>query len=215
MNTNSRNFILSMALIVYCLPLKLMAQDVTGTWKFDVVSNAGSGEPSFSFIQEGEQLSGTYTGMFGEANLEGNVKGNIIEFNFMAQGLKITYKGKLDGNTINGDCDYGGMASGTFNGSKIDLDISGNWRLEVKLDAGSGTPNFTFEQKGDNISGLYKGSLGEANINGLVTGNEIEFSFEVQGSTIRYKGEVDSKSMSGSCDYGGFASGTFQGEKIK
>jgi hypothetical protein len=215
MITKARNFSVTITMIIFCLPLILMAQNIAGTWKLDVVSNAGGGEPTFSFVQEGEKLTGTYMGMFGETNLEGNVKGDQIEFSFMAQGLKITYKGKVDTNTMSGDCDFGGMAVGTFKGSKTALDVSGNWSLEVKLDAGSGTPNFSFEQNGEKLTGLYKGSLGEASIEGTLTGIEIEFSFEVQGSKIHYKGKVETDGMSGSCDYGGFASGTFQGKKIQ
>ena len=47
----------------------LLAADVTGTWSFAVETGAGSGTPSFTFVQKGTALTGTYQGMVGEAPL--------------------------------------------------------------------------------------------------------------------------------------------------
>src|SRR5262249_3632691 len=45
--------------------------DVSGAWSVTVETEAGSGNPSFTFKQEGEKLSGKYKGAFGEADLTG------------------------------------------------------------------------------------------------------------------------------------------------
>src|SRR5215813_2870458 len=80
----------------------VQAQDkvnVSGDWTFDVQTEQGSGSPSFTFKQDGEKLTGTYKGTFGEAKLEGTVKGSNIEFSFKisAQGMEgtITYNGTI------------------------------------------------------------------------------------------------------------------------
>src|SRR5579871_1856290 len=62
--------------------LPLLAHDVTGNWEFSVDTAAGNGSPSFVFKQDGEKLTGTYTGLFGKANLTGTVKGDQIDFKF-------------------------------------------------------------------------------------------------------------------------------------
>ena len=93
--------------------------DVTGTWKFNVVLDAGSGNPTFTFEQEGENLTGVYRGAVGEAQLLGTVEGDEIEFTFVIQGAKVTYTGTVTGDTMEGTCDYGGVASGTFTGTRV------------------------------------------------------------------------------------------------
>ena len=96
-------------------------------------------------------------------------------------------------------------------------DVSGTWIMTVQTSAGSGSPTFTLVQKGDAISGTYKGQLGEAPVTGAMSGNDmtLEFSVDLQGQslTIKYTGKVDGKSVSGNVSLGGFGSGTFTGTK--
>ena len=60
--------------------------DVSGTWNFVVNLDAGSGEPVFVFMQDGEILTGSYEGTFGSASVTGTVMGDRIEFTFGAEG---------------------------------------------------------------------------------------------------------------------------------
>jgi hypothetical protein len=92
--------------------------DVTGKWAFNVETSAGAGAPTFTFKQEGEKLTGHYTGTFGEADLTGTVKGADITFAFTveAQGtsLKETYTGTVDKDTMKGKLVIEGLGEGTF-----------------------------------------------------------------------------------------------------
>jgi hypothetical protein len=92
--------------------------DVTGKWAFNVETSAGAGSPTFTFKQDGEKLTGHYTGTFGEADLTGTVKGNDISFAFTvdAQGtsLKETYTGKVDKDAMKGTLVIEGFGEGTF-----------------------------------------------------------------------------------------------------
>ena len=54
--------------------------DVTGKWAFSVETSAGAGSPTFTFKQDGEKLTGHYTGTFGEAEVTGTIKGADITF---------------------------------------------------------------------------------------------------------------------------------------
>ncbi len=101
----------------------IWAADVSGRWNLSVESEAGSGNPTFVFKQEGDKLTGTYSGQLGDAKVTGTVNGETVEFWFEASpsGDKITvkYTGKLQGtNKIKGDIDFGGLGKGTFTGEK-------------------------------------------------------------------------------------------------
>jgi hypothetical protein len=96
-----------------------LAADVSGDWdaKVDIAGNQGT--PTFSFKQDGEKLTGTYKGQFGEAELTGTLKGSDIEFSFEIQaGAKAVYKGKLEDGKLKGTCDYAGQAEGTWTAEK-------------------------------------------------------------------------------------------------
>jgi CxxC motif-containing protein len=95
--------------------------DVTGVWSVTVETEAGSGNPSFTFKQEGEKLTGKYKGLLGEADLTGTVKGDKIEFSFKVSGQVegvVTYAGTTDGKTMKGKVNLAGVGEGTFSGKK-------------------------------------------------------------------------------------------------
>ncbi|HEY6400252.1 MAG TPA: hypothetical protein VI479_02505 [Blastocatellia bacterium] len=95
--------------------------DVTGSWSVTVETDGGSGNPGFTFKQEGEKLTGKYKGLFGEADLTGTVKGDKIEFSFKVSGQiegTLTYSGSTDGKTMKGKVSLAGMGEGTFSGKK-------------------------------------------------------------------------------------------------
>ena len=110
-------------LLFALIPVAALAHDISGKWIFDVATDAGSGSPTFVFKQAGEKLTGTYTGLFGTAELNGTVKRDDIEFSFEAgtadQKAKIVYKGKIESaSKMKGSADLGGMGSGTWTGTK-------------------------------------------------------------------------------------------------
>jgi hypothetical protein len=110
-------------LLVALIPIAAFAHDITGKWTFQVNTDAGSGSPTFVFKQTGEKLTGTYSGLFGTAELTGTVKGDDIEFSFEAgtadQKAKIVYKGKIESaDKMKGSADLGDMGSGTWSGTR-------------------------------------------------------------------------------------------------
>src|SRR2546422_7078 len=91
-------------------------------------------------------------------------------------------------------------------GIVLGADVSGKWNFQVNLDAGSGSPTFTFKQDGETLTGTYAGQLGSAKVSGAVNGDRIDFSFEAEfsGDKIKahYTGKIESPAkMSGSVDY--------------
>ncbi len=98
------------------------AINMTGKWVFNVETSAGTGTPTFTFKQDGEKLTGHYSGQLGEADLTGTVKDADVSFNFTAdvQGnqLQVTYTGKADANSIKGKVNIAGLGEGTFTGTR-------------------------------------------------------------------------------------------------
>jgi len=98
--------------------------DVTGTWAFTVMSDAGVGTPTVTFKQEGEKLTGHYSSMLvGEADLKGTVKGQAIEFTVSTDvgGTAIEFKftGTLENkDSVKGKLDTGGLGEATFTGKR-------------------------------------------------------------------------------------------------
>lgn len=98
----------------------------SGIWNLVVETPGGTGRPTFSFKQEGENLTGTYEGPLGKADVTGTVKGNDIVFSIFVhtrgQDVRITYTGKLQGpDKMKGTVRFGDNAEGgegTWTGKK-------------------------------------------------------------------------------------------------
>ncbi len=100
--------------------LTLAAADISGTWSANVELDAGSGTATFVLKQEGDHLSGSYSGALGEAKVTGSVKGDEVEWSFETEDAgKVVYKGKLEGaSKIKGTAEYGQLGKGTFSAEK-------------------------------------------------------------------------------------------------
>ena len=99
------------------------AVSLTGKWVFTVESAFGTGTPALEFKQEGEKLTGHFTGPPGEADLTGTVKGQTFDFAFTAtvQGytLNVTYKGTIESkDSLKGTVVFGDLGEGTFTGKR-------------------------------------------------------------------------------------------------
>ena len=120
-----RPILVAAAFIALVVGLGAAQQSVAGKWNLAVQFEQGSGAPTVVFKQDGETLTGTYTGQFGEAPLTGTLKGKDIVFRVKvsAQGydVEFTYSGTLDSETtMKGTVDLGGMASGTWTGKRVE-----------------------------------------------------------------------------------------------
>jgi opacity protein-like surface antigen len=96
-------------------------------------------------------------------------------------------------------------------------DVSGTWEAKVEVDGQSGTPTFVLKQAGEDLTGTYSGALGEAPVTGTVKDNDVAFDFQISGYKIHYAGKLaaDGKTMEGTVDFGGVASGTFTAAKLE
>ncbi len=96
------------------------AHHVNGTWQLTVTLGDGQGGEATFKLEEsaGGELSGSYSGALGDADVSGTVSGKNVEFGFDSQAGKVTYKGTVSGDMMEGSCSYGELGEGTFKGSK-------------------------------------------------------------------------------------------------
>jgi hypothetical protein len=104
-------------------PAAAGAIDISGNWVFAVETGAGSGQPTFTFKQDGEKLTGTYSSqVLGEHQLTGTIKGNAVTFGFQASfdgnAVKVTYSGTVDKDAMKGEVSFGDLGGGTFTAKK-------------------------------------------------------------------------------------------------
>ena len=96
-------------------------------------------------------------------------------------------------------------------------DVTGTWIMSVQTSAGSGSPTFVLVQKGEALSGSYRGQLGEAQVSGTVKDDEVTIEYKVDGQAgslaVKYSGKTDGKTMSGKVSLGQLGEGTFTGTK--
>ena len=112
---------MTIAVLLVTLVFSLQSDkvDVTGKWVFQVETSAGAGTPAITLKQEGEKLTGHYSGQLGEADLTGTIKGNEIKFSFAAsvQGFSINavYTGTIESkDSMKGTVNLEGLAEGVF-----------------------------------------------------------------------------------------------------
>ena len=94
--------------------------DVAGTWDLSVTSPNGTGNRLLTLRQDGEKLTGEIESSVGTGKVAGSVKENTIAFTAtvtMDTGtFEIAYSGKVDGDKMSGDVDFGDYGNGTWSG---------------------------------------------------------------------------------------------------
>ena len=216
------------------------AADLTGAWNMTLETPNGPGTPTAEFKQDGNKLTGTYKGRFGESKLEGTVDDKSVKFqvkaNFQGNEFVITFNGTIESDgTLKGKADFGGQAEGTWTGkrasgaapaagakaaSAVAVNVTGKWDFAVETSAGAGSPNFEFKQEGEKLTGTYSGQLGKANLEGTVKDRNIEFKFAVDvggnNGTVVYKGTIEQDgTLKGKVELAGLGEGTFTGKRAK
>ncbi|MGH9763358.1 MAG: hypothetical protein ACREDR_29070 [Blastocatellia bacterium] len=229
-----------LAVLILAVPAAIARpqSNVSGQWDLAVTSPRGTTNPTLTLKADGDKLTGTLKGQRGEIPVTGTINGSDIKMTysvkFQDNDLAITLTGKVSGDSMKGDADFGGFAQGDWSGKRHTgeaaaaapaaaatsgkVDVTGNWVFEVETDQGSGTPSFTFKQDGEKLTGTYSGAFGEAPLQGTLKGDAISFTIKlnVQGNdaVAEYTGTIDGKdSMKGKMKVGDAVSGTWTGKR--
>src|SRR5205085_665459 len=88
------------------------ADTASGNWKWSITTqNGDTFESTAKLKQDGEKLTGTINGRFGEAEItDGSVKGDQVNFKVKrerdGQAFVLRYTGKLTADTIKGKIEF-------------------------------------------------------------------------------------------------------------
>jgi hypothetical protein len=96
--------------------------DVTGVWDVTVETPNGAIENVGTMKQEGEKLTGTLSSQMGEIAFEGTVVGNeikwVLNIDMGGQQMSIAFAGKVEGDTMTGVFEMGGMGTAGWSAKK-------------------------------------------------------------------------------------------------
>jgi hypothetical protein len=93
---------------------------IAGKWAMTLEMAMGNGTPSLELKQDGEKLTGTYTGRYGAAPIVGTLRDHSIEFkvNIVAEGTEVEmlFTGEVtsDGASMRGDASLGPAGDATW-----------------------------------------------------------------------------------------------------
>jgi enterochelin esterase-like enzyme len=152
------------------LPFAVLAADVTGTWKTEFDSPIGLQTYTFTFKQDGTNLTGKADAEINdqkhEADLnEGKVVGDAISFvemlSFQDNEIRITYTGTLstNANEIKFNREVGEFANEELVARRepapvaVATGITGEWQAQFDTQRGLQKYTFTFKQDGTTVTG--------------------------------------------------------------
>ncbi len=120
MNLLRRSVVVVAAVLLAAVtPTDVTAQDLAGRWVLSVDLDVGSGDATFVFEVDGNEITGTYSGAVGDYPITGTIEGNTVKFGFSSDDVgEVTYEGTMEGDSMAGRCEYGLLGAGTFSGSK-------------------------------------------------------------------------------------------------
>jgi|GEM_PF-366380 len=144
---------LSLFVIVTALPLAVLAADITGTWKSEFDSQIGLQKYTFTFKQDGTNLTGKASSEIGDRKREvelqeGKVEGDRISFvellNFDGNEIRITYTGivSTDGSEIKFTREVGDFAKEEIVAKRVQSTAAlvSSELKPVRINAGRFTP---------------------------------------------------------------------------
>jgi len=96
--------------------------NVAGKWNVTMQLESITGHPIILLKQDGEKLTGTYEGRYGQSELKGAIKEKEIEFtvSIVAEGMQTqgVFAGKVDGDTMSGEVSFEGAGDGTWSATR-------------------------------------------------------------------------------------------------
>ena len=91
--------------------------------------------------------------------------------------------------------------------------MTGTWNVTTQLPIGPGNPTFEIVQSGNELSGTYKGALGESPVSGTIEGNAFKITFTAANVECEYVGTLIADEISGTLHLKGLGDGTFKGTR--
>jgi hypothetical protein len=120
--SKTRNIALAALVLLAPLTLCLAQESVSGEWDLTINTPRGEMTSTAKFVQEGEKLTVTMISPRGESTGTGTIKGADIEWTVTRETprgqMTITYKGKVEGNTMKGEAQMGDFGTAEWKATK-------------------------------------------------------------------------------------------------
>lgn len=93
---------------------------VAGKWNMTLEMTIGSGTPALEIKQDGEKITGTYTGRYGAAPIQGTVTDHAISFSCTidaeGQSARMDFRGEIsaDAKEMKGSAEIEGLGDATW-----------------------------------------------------------------------------------------------------
>jgi hypothetical protein len=114
----SRISLFVLALLVAAPSFAQTPPSITGDWDVTINSPQGANTSHVTFTQDGEKVTGLFKSANGELPFTGTMTGSDLKMafsvNVQGMALDITLTGKVEGETMSGKADFGGMAEGDW-----------------------------------------------------------------------------------------------------
>jgi hypothetical protein len=101
---------------------------------------------------------------------------------------------------------------------RAEANVTGIWDMTIEAErASEGDAVLSLRQEGQNLTGSYKGRMGETKLTGTVRENNIRFSVSLRfrdiSFTVTYSGVVEDGRMQGKADFGNGKTGTWKAKR--
>ncbi len=96
------------------------APDLTGKWTMSLELSIGPATTALDLKQDGEKITGTYTGRYGTSPLQGTLKGRALQFavqlNAEGQDVTMNFSGEVaaDAQSMKGQATIEGLGDATW-----------------------------------------------------------------------------------------------------
>ncbi|MFN7920621.1 MAG: aminotransferase class V-fold PLP-dependent enzyme [Bryobacteraceae bacterium] len=99
-------------------PAKAPVADISGEWSVELTFKVGTAKHKLELQASGNQVTGTHRGRVANGKSAGTINGDEVTLSsslrYEGQTLQYRFRGKVQGNRMNGDVDLGEYGSATF-----------------------------------------------------------------------------------------------------
>lgn len=99
-------------------------RQVAGQWRLTLTMELGTATPEITISQDGDRITGTYKGRYGEFPITGRIRGRTIHFEFKMrsadQPAEMCFEGEIaaDSTTMTGTANMADLGDATWTAAK-------------------------------------------------------------------------------------------------
>ena len=175
--------------VLLLLFISTTAQNLDGKWKGTMNGPNGETELLFTFVTDGDSLTGTVSSPMGDLPIENaKLNGNEFSFDVNVNGMVINHDCILEGDEVKMSVPFMDQAMEIVL-KKEESKINGTWVGNISSPQGDMQITYHFIVNGDTLTGTDTSPMGTIDlINGVVEDdNKFSFDIDLQGMKIGHK----------------------------